>query len=161
MTITILRMPPSDGLEAMTLSELAFRTDTLIQATFKKPMSAEEREIYLQWKMGRLAARVGKPGWYNFKAVDEATGKIVGVIGIQAPEKEEAAQGDRSKRFTNMPDFMVTSVLDELNERMEEVRQRNFRDDEMERIWRKSTLLFLNTSSSYSQYSAAERIHRA
>jgi hypothetical protein len=88
MTIDIFLATGSDAAALTSTGLQAFATDPLNKALENySALNPTQRSEYLQWRTERNLRRMTGPGKFWFKAVDSASGDLVGYVGMLAPER--------------------------------------------------------------------------
>jgi len=104
MTIDIV---PATGPDAASLTSVglqAFSTDPLNAALESySSLDPTQRSEYLQWRTERNRRRMTGPGKFWFKAVDSATGNLVGYVGMLAPERSRPEPETPDDWFASTP----------------------------------------------------------
>lgn len=117
-----IKILPATGEDAPDLLEVgikAFAHDLLSNSTFDlQAATPEQAEEYREWRNGLSRLRMSGPGRHYFKALDEASGKIVGYAGIFGPNVERPPH-----TAVPRPSFLNTEVDDELMEKLKVTRE--------------------------------------
>jgi len=126
MTITIVPATVSDARDLTFTGLQAFSSDPLNKALENySSLNPTQRSEYLAWRTERNLDRMIGPGRFWFKAVDSATGDLVGYVGMLAPKKtrpepeSEAADEWHASAPANT-DLELFSVFIEKLEEMQE-----------------------------------------
>jgi ribosomal protein S18 acetylase RimI-like enzyme len=134
MTITILPATVSSDARTLTSTGLqAFSTDPLNKALENySSLNPTQRSEYLQWRTERNLDRMTGPGKFWFKAVDSATGDLVGYVGMLAPKKtrpesESSVDGWHASAPANTDLALFAAFVGKLEEMQERLMGR--RDD--------------------------------
>lgn len=116
MSISVLPATLSDAAETVDLGMRAFKDDPLSRRTTNLDMAtSEQRKQFRDWRIGISTTRMQGSGKHYFKAVDDATGAIVGFIGTYAPEGFDLEATFQSS--TPAPDFIGHDSQGEFRER--------------------------------------------
>jgi GNAT superfamily N-acetyltransferase len=127
MTITILLATVSDAASLTSVGLQAFSTDPLNKALENySALDPTQRSEYLQWRTERNLDRMTGSGKFWFKAVDSATGDLVGYVGMLAPKKTrpepESSVGEWHASAPANTDLELFAVfvgkLEEMQERL-------------------------------------------
>jgi hypothetical protein len=125
MAITILPVTPSDAPSLTSLGLQAFSTDPLNAALEKySTLDPTQRSEYLSWRTERNRRRMTGPGKFWFKAVDSATGNLVGYVGMLAPERSRPGPEAVDEGLASAPANADMALWGDFVGRLEEMRER-------------------------------------
>jgi hypothetical protein len=94
MTIDVLPATCSDAASLTSTGLQAFATDPLNKALENySALNPAQCSEYLQWRTERNLRRMTGPGNFWFKAIDSASGDLVGYVGMLAPERSRPEPG--------------------------------------------------------------------
>jgi hypothetical protein len=127
MTITILPATVSDAASLTSTGLQAFATDPLNKALENySALNPTQRSEYLQWRSERNLRRMTGSGKFWFKAVDSASGDLVGYVGMLAPERSrpEPESDGVDEGLANAPTNADMVLFGVFVGRLEEMRER-------------------------------------
>lgn len=133
MAIDIVLATGSD-VGPLTIAGLqAFADDPLNKALEKvSELNPTERSTHLQWRTQYNLRRMTGPGKFWFKAVDSATGNLVGYVGMLAPkETRPEVPSDTDGSHAEVPANVDVELLAVFERKCEEMQKRHMagRDD--------------------------------
>lgn len=133
MTIDIVPATGSDVGPLTVVGLQAFADDPLNKALEKvSELNPTQQSEHLQWRTQYNLRRMTVPGKHWFKAVDSATGNLVGYVGMLAPKKTRAEMpSDVDESRAEVPANVDVELLAVFERKCEEMQKRHMegRDD--------------------------------
>jgi hypothetical protein len=132
MAITILPATSSDVVPLTIVGLQAFADDPLNKALEKfAELDPAQRSEHLQWRTQYNLRRMTGPGKFWFKAVDSATGELVGYVGMVGPKRTRPEPPKIDENHAEVPANVDVELLGVFERTCEEMRKRHMgeRDD--------------------------------
>ncbi|EME77404.1 uncharacterized protein MYCFIDRAFT_168834 [Pseudocercospora fijiensis CIRAD86] len=124
MPIRIERSSPfDDGEELVAIGTAAFATDALHQSGLPPNMTEAQMKLFQEWRVRLGQHRAAAPNRHQFKAVDSASGKIVGLSAWNGPTSEEQLD-TTTERYPGIPEFVNLAQFDHLSAVFAEARKK-------------------------------------
>jgi hypothetical protein len=125
MTIDIISATGADAPSLTSVGLQAFSTDPLNAALESySTLDPTQRSEYLQWRTERNRRRMTGPGKFWFKAVDSATGNLVGYFGMLAPERSRPEPETPDEGLASAPANADLELWGVFVGRLEEMREK-------------------------------------
>ena len=127
MTISIQPATTQDAPDMVSVGTRAFADDLMNQAFFDpRKATPEQYEEFMKWRVERTHKRMGGLGALYFKAMDDSTGALLGVIGIAKPvEGQSGPDADHALQATvTKPDFVNAGASEEMMKKQEEMNKK-------------------------------------
>ena len=125
MTITIVPATGSDVASLTIVGLQAFADDPLNKALEKvAELNPTERSKHLQWRTQYNLRRMTGPGKFWFKAVDSATGDLIGYVGMVAPKKSRPEPPKADENHAEVPANVDVELLGIFERKCEEMQEK-------------------------------------